>query len=496
MEEVRARFAPSPTGSLHIGGARTALFNYLFARHFNGRFILRIEDTDQTRSRPELIDGFMAGFHWLGLDWDEGPGVGGAYGPYLQSERGPLYREAVERLLASGRAYRCYCKPEELEQRREEARRAGRAPRYDGRCSQLTPPEEESLKLEGRTAVVRFRAPPGESIVEDLIRGRVVFDNQAVMDDFVIAKSDGFPTYNLAAVVDDTAMRISHVIRAEEHLSNTPKQMAIYEALGLPAPHFAHVPMILAPDRSKLSKRHGATGLDEFMDDGFLPEAVVNYLLLLGWSPPNGEEVISLAEAVAGFSLERVQKSAAVYDKAKMTWLNGTYLRKLEPADLIRRAAPFMQRAGLVGEKLDPTEQEYLGRVILLVRERVSTLLEVAEAAVYFYRDPDDYDQKGVRKHLAGSRASEILSRLSTGLEVLTTWDLVTLEETYTQLSAEMGIPRGQLIHPTRLAVTGRTMGPGLFEILELLGRQKVLDRLRRLRSEHERLVAELTPPS
>lgn len=495
MEEVRARFAPSPTGSLHIGGARTALFNYLFARRYGGRFILRIEDTDQTRSRAELIQGFLSGFRWLGLEWDEGPGVGGAYGPYLQSERGPLYREAVDRLLASGRAYRCYCRPEELAERREEARRAGRAPRYDGRCARLTPAQEEALGQEGRPAVVRFRAPVGETVVEDLIRGRVVFDNQAVMDDFVIAKSDGFPTYNLAAVVDDNAMRISHVIRAEEHLSNTPKQMALYEALGLPAPRFAHVPMILAPDRSKLSKRHGATGLDEFMDDGFLPEAVVNYLLLLGWSPPDGRELITLDEAVANFSLERVQKSAAVYDKTKMTWLNGTYLRNMEPAELIRRATPFLQRAALIGENLSPAEEEYLGQIILLVRDRVSTLVEVAEAAVYFYREPEHYDEKGVRKHLTGPQAEEILSRLCGDLEALPSWDLGTLEESFTQLATEMGIPRGQLIHPTRLAVTGRTMGPGLFEIVQLLGREKVLGRLGRLRAERERVVAELAQP-
>ena len=308
MSDLRVRFAPSPTGSLHIGGARTALFNWLFARRQNGAFVLRIEDTDLERSTGESARGIVSGLRWLGLDWDEGPETGGAYGPYFQSQRLGLYTEAANRLLEQGLAYYCYCTQEELAERRQDAMRAGRAPRYDGRCRLLSREERVRLEREGRRPALRFHIPPdGVTVVPDAIRGEVVFSHE-VLDDFIIMKSNGLPAYNFACVVDDASMKISHVLRAEEHLSNTPRQILIYRALGEPLPVFAHLTMILAPDRSKLSKRHGATSVQEFCEQGFLPEALLNYLALLGWSPEGEEEIMSLPEIVRQFSLERVEK--------------------------------------------------------------------------------------------------------------------------------------------------------------------------------------------
>ncbi|MDI3299684.1 MAG: glutamate--tRNA ligase, partial [Bacillota bacterium] len=326
---VRVRFAPSPTGYLHLGGARTALFNWLFARHHGGSFILRIEDTDRQRSSEASVRAITEGLRWLGLDWDEGPEAGGAFGPYFQSQRQQGYRQAAASLLERGLAYPCYCTAEELELRRKQALAEGRAPRYDRRCLRLSAAERERLEREGRRPALRLLAPDeGVTVVHDLVRGDVEFENAAVMDDFVIMKSDGFPTYNFAAVVDDAAMRVTHVLRAEEHLSNTPKQLAVYRALGLEPPAFGHLPMILAPDRSKLSKRHGAIAVEEFRERGYLPEAMVNYLALLGWSPGDEEEFFTREELVARFDLDRVGRQPAVYDVEKLTWMNAHYLRE------------------------------------------------------------------------------------------------------------------------------------------------------------------------
>ncbi|NLZ52622.1 MAG: glutamate--tRNA ligase, partial [Thermoanaerobacteraceae bacterium] len=327
-EKVRVRFAPSPTGSLHIGGARTALFNLLYARHNNGTFVLRIEDTDTERSTEESAAQIILSLKWLGLDWDEGPEKGGDFGPYFQSQRLELYKKEVERLLAEGKAYRCYCTPEELAQRREAALKAGRPPKYDGCCRNLTPEQIEKFEAEGRKYTIRLKMPQeGHTEVDDLIRGRVVFEN-SVLDDFIIVKSNGIPTYNFACVIDDNAMKITHIIRAEEHLSNTPKQIQVYLGLGYDIPKFAHVPMILAPDRSKLSKRHGATSVEEFKDQGYLAESIINYLTLLGWSPEGTEEIFEMDKAVKEFTLERVNKTAAIYDVKKLTWINGHYMRE------------------------------------------------------------------------------------------------------------------------------------------------------------------------
>ncbi len=477
---VRVRFAPSPTGALHIGGARTALFNWLFARHHGGTFVLRVEDTDQTRLQEGSVEGILDGLRWLGLTWDEGPDIGGDAGPYYQSERLEIYRDRLNQLAAADLAYPCYCTPDELAVRREEARAAGRAPRYDGRCRDLSPAERERRAAGGRRPVLRLRVPgDGETLVDDHIRGRVVFAH-ADLDDFIIAKADGFPTYNFACAVDDASMGITHCIRAEEHLSNTPKQLLVYRALGATPPRFAHVPMILAPDRSKLSKRHGATSVQEFRAEGFLPAGLVNYLTLLGWSPEGGEEMLPVARMVEQFTLERVGKNAAVYDVKKLRWLNGRYLREMTAAELVRAALPFLARRGFLPGAPSPAQLALLERAVPLLRERADTLDELAQGAAWFFQRPESYDPKGAAKHFADrAEARARLGLLAQSLEaVAAPWIHADLEAAYTALSTEQGVSRGALIHPTRLAVTGLTVGPGLFELMEALGSDEVLARL------------------
>ncbi len=476
MGNVRVRFAPSPTGYLHIGGARTALFNWLWARKNEGSFILRIEDTDLKRSREEALGSILDSLRWLGLDWDEGPEKGGPAGPYFQSERIELYRQHAERLLASGRAYHCYCSPEELTERREAMRREGKAPRYDRRCRDLTPEERRALESAGRRSALRLKVPDtGTTVVRDVIRGQVSFDNSS-MDDIVIMKSDGMPTYNFACVVDDATMGITHVIRGEEHLSNTPKQLQIYEALDLRPPVFAHVPMILAPDRSKLSKRHGATAVEEFREDGYLPEALVNYLALLGWSPEGGEEIIGRAQMIEQFDLDRISKTAAIYDIKKLTWINGHYLREADLEVVVDLMLPRLKRRGLA----DESQRGYLRDVIVAVRTRVRTLTELEDAVSYYFTDDFPYEEKGSRKYLLKDGVADLLREAAQCLAAVPD-DHFTVEGTeraYRQLIADLGITGGKLIHPTRMALTGRTVGPGIFDVISLLGKRRVLERL------------------
>lgn len=476
---VRVRFAPSPTGSLHIGGARTALFNWLFARHNNGTFVLRIEDTDQERSTAASAAGIVEGFRWLGIDWDEGPEVGGPNGPYFQSERRHIYPQYVQRLLDSGAAYYCYCTPAELEARREEARRAGRPPRYDRRCANLTAEQRAAFEAEGRKKAVRLRVPPGETVVHDRVRGRVVFNNEEI-DDFVIVKSDGMPTYNFAVVVDDHLMGLTHVIRAEEHLPNTPKQIMIYNYLGWDAPEFAHVSMILAPDRSKLSKRHGAQSIQEFRELGFLPEAIINYIAFLGWSPEGDREIMSLEEMIRQFSLERINPTAAVYDIKKLTWMNGIYLREGDLDRIVDALIPFMIKSGLIEVVPSGTERAHLKQIVAVTRDRAKTLVELADAISYFYRDDFEYDEKGVRKHFDNPAVADLLREAANELKESSDFSVAATESVYRALIERRGISGGELIHPTRLALTGRTVGPGLFDVMSLLGRERTLARLAR----------------
>lgn len=479
-DKVRVRFAPSPTGNLHIGGARTALFNYLYARHNNGTFVLRIEDTDTERSTEESAKQIVRALKWLKLDWDEGPEKGGDYGPYYQSERLELYKKAAEKLIQEGKAYYCYCTPEELDEKRKKAQKEGKAPRYDGRCRNLTPEQKKKFEDEGRKPTIRLKVPQtGQTIVEDLIRGNVVFENET-LDDFIMVKSNGMPTYNFACIVDDTAMKLNCIIRAEEHLSNTPKQILMYEALGYKVPKFAHVPMILAPDRSKLSKRHGATSVEEFKEQGYLPEALVNYLTLLGWSPLGNEEIFDLETAAKQFTLDRVNKTAAVYDIKKLTWINGQYIRDLDLDYITSELIPFMIDQGIIKEEEKEEKYDYIKSIVDISRDRAKTLVELAKQLAFFFKEIDEYEEKGVKKHFSKDNAIELLEKGADVLEKLEEFNHDTTEKAFRDLTKSMGLKAAQLIHPTRLAITGRTIGPGLFDIIVLLGKEKTVMRMRK----------------
>ena len=479
MSEVRVRFAPSPTGYLHIGGARTALFNWLFARKMGGKLILRIEDTDTERLKEDSVSQILTSLKWLGLNWDEGPEVGGDCGPYYQSERRELYSKYAQQLLDEGKAYYCFCTPADLEAEREKQRAAKQPFRYGRTCRDLDPEEARARAAAGEPYSVRIKIPTEGSItVHDLIHGDVTF-NMDQFDDFVIVKSNGMPTYNFAVVVDDHLMGMTHVLRAEEHLSNTPKQLLIYEALGFEPPKFGHMPMILAPDRSKLSKRHGATSVEEFRAQGYLPEAIVNYLTLLGWGPGDEREIFTLEETVKLFELEQMSKKAAVYDTKKLTWMNGQYLSELPLEKILPEAETFFLKDGLVTKEWLAENKEYFAKLVDTVRVRVKTLQEVADAAVYFFKDIEAYDEKGVAKHFK-PEAAELLEKCVAALEADEVFDLASTEAVYNRIAEDNGLTLGKVIHPTRLALTGRTVSPGMFDVMVLLGKEKTLARMRK----------------
>ena len=477
MKDIRVRFAPSPTGYLHIGGARTALFNWLFAKQNGGKFILRVEDTDLERLKEDSVSQILSSLKWLGMQWDEGPETEGAYGPYYQSERRPLYNAAARRLVHEGKAYYCFCTPEELETEREKQRQAKQPFRYGRLCRALDPKEAEKRIAAGEKAVIRIKLPlTGEVIVNDLIHGEVRF-NMDQLDDFVILKSNGLPAYNFACVVDDHAMRMSHVMRAEEHLSNTPKQVLLYQALGYEAPQFAHLPMILAPDRSKLSKRHGATSVEEFRDQGFLPQTIMNYLALLGWAPGEEREFFTLEEAVSLFHLDKVSKKAAIYDVKKLTWMNGQYLSSLPIDEVLPQVKPFFLAAGLADENWFVENADYFRKLVDVVRVRVKTLVELTDACKCFLQDIDGYDEKGAKKHFTSESALKLQEAIKV-LAALPVFDLTTTEAAYQALAEKNDWKLGELVHPTRLALTGKTVSPGLFDVMILLGKDKTLVRL------------------
>jgi len=473
---VRVRFAPSPTGQLHIGGARTALFNYLFAKKHNGKFVLRIEDTDLERSRKEWAEGIMRSLRWLGIEWDEGPDIGGEFGPYFQSQRKDIYMEYINKLLEEGKAYYCFCSQEEIEKEREIAKQNKVSYKYSKKCRNISLDEAKKRIKNGEKAVVRIKAPQeGVTVVHDIIRGDVEFSNDQ-LDDFIILKSDGNPTYNFVCVVDDYLMKISHVIRAEEHLSNTPKQLIIYAALGITPPQFAHVPMILAPDRSKLSKRHGATSVEEFFENGYLKEAIVNYLLLLGWSPGEDRTIISLDEAIEKFELEKVSKNAAIYDINKLTWINGHYLKEIHIEDLYERMKYFYSKKGIEIERFD---KEYVKSTLKLVREKVKTLVEVVDASTYFFDDSYEYDQKGVEKYLTPENLN-IVKSLSDELKNLEPFSAPEIESLVRKKAESLNVKAANIIHTIRVCISGRTVTPGLFEMMEVLGKKEVVKRIER----------------
>ena len=476
--DTRVRFAPSPTGELHIGGVRTALFNWLFARSKGGKFILRIDDTDRQRSSEVFLQSILDSFRWLNLTWDEGPEIGGVYGPYRQSERLSLYREEAERLLASGNAYPCFCTAEDLETQREKCRSLGLPPRYNARCRTLTVAAAEEKKNKGQAYVIRAVTPAeGVTVVDDIIRGKVTFLNK-VFDDPIIIRSDGLPTYNFASVVDDFKMEITHVIRAEEHLSNTPRQQIIAGLLGYAIPYYAHVPMILAPDHSKLSKRHGATSVQEYRDQGILPEALLNYLALLGWSPGEDREILSMDDMIKLFSLERVSKNPAIYDMQKLIWLNSHYLRTGKLEQIVHMTIPILEKEDIISPVKGDEAMEKVAKVVELVREKVKTLTEIAEASRHFFKDEVIYDEKAVDKHFKIAGAAQLLQQIHDILKQVDPFLPEDIEEAIGALSRKMQVPLNRINPALRLALTGNLVGPELYPLVSLLGKDKVLQRL------------------
>lgn len=469
--QVRVRFAPSPTGSPHIGNIRTALFTWLFARKHRGVFILRIEDTDRARYVESSVQEIMDCLRWLGMDWDEGP--------YFQSQRLPLYREVAEQLVATGHAYHCYCTPERLEELRKQQEAAKQPTGYDRRCRYLSEEERAKLNAEGTPYVIRFAMPlEGTTEFQDVIRGELRFEN-ALLDDFVMLKSDGFPTYHLASVTDDHDMGITHVIRGEEWISSTPRHVQMYRALGWEMPTFAHLPMILGTDRKKLSKRHGSVQFVEYIQQGYLPEAMFNFLALLGWSADGDRELYTREELIERFDLSGVLDHPAIFDGQKLLWMNGVYIRRKPIEELTQLCMPYLQEAGLLPAEPSPEQMEYAQRVIALETERMKLLSEVVALTDYFFRDTLEYEPKGIRKWFTQPYVPQMLETLIARFSALEPFDLQSIEATTRTVVEELGVSAAQVIHPTRVAVSGRTVGPGLFEMIEVMGKERVLKRLR-----------------
>jgi glutamyl-tRNA synthetase len=475
---VRVRFAPSPTGLPHVGNIRTALFNWLFARRYGGRFIVRIEDTDIARRVEGAEKGILDSLRWLELYWDEGPGVGGDYGPYYQSERLELYKEAAEKLVAQGDAYYCYCSPERLEAMRAEQVKRKQPPGYDRHCRELTSEQRAQKEAEGIVPVVRFKVPlEGQTRFKDLIYGDVVFEN-STLDDFVLLKSDGYPTYHLANVVDDSAMKISHVIRAEEWISSTPRHLRLYEALKLAPPEFVHHPMILGPDRAKLSKRHGSVSILDYRDQGYLAQTMFNFLALIGWSLDDKTEIISRQALIDNFSLERIGKTGAIFNREKLDWMNGVYIRALSPEDFFDAVQPFLMDDIDTGKALIEDEA-YVRKVLPLVQERAKTLLEVVGLTRFFFVDELSYDAKTlIGKKMDKDATVKALKAAQERLEALKAFDADSLETVLRPLAPELGLKTGQLFGVLRVAVTGQTAAPPLFATMAVLGRERCLQRI------------------
>jgi glutamyl-tRNA synthetase len=459
VTQVIVRFAPSPTGFLHIGGARTALFNWLLARNTGGKFILRIEDTDQVRSTKESIEAILDSMTWLGLDWDEGP--------VYQTDRLSLYREHVERLVREEKAYPCYCTPEELEERRQKALQEKRKPKYDGHCLSLKAP------VPGRTPAIRFKTPRhGVTVLKDLIKGTIEFANEE-LDDLIIQRSDGWPTYNFSAVVDDAIMNITHVIRGDDHVNNTPRQILLYEAFGYPLPQFAHVPMILGADKTRLSKRHGATSVMAYKDMGFLPQALVNYLVRLGWAHGD-QEVFTQKELIGKFALENVGKSAAVFNTEKLLWLNGLYIRQEKPETLADLLLPFLEQRGF-----HPRSPSWLIEVIKTLQERSKTLVEMVESAEFYFRSDFPMEEKAVKKYLT-ENIKEPVQMLMAKMESVQALDEKALEEVFKEIVTARGIKLGALAQAVRVALTGKSVSPGIYEVLKIVGKEEALQRIKK----------------
>ncbi|SHN52984.1 glutamate--tRNA ligase [Desulfitobacterium chlororespirans] len=476
---LKVRFAPSPTGPLHIGGARSALFNYLLARREDGVFIVRSEDTDLERSSRESEHNIMEALRWLNIQWDEGLEVGGDNGPYRQTERLALYQDYTDRLLASGDAYYCYCSEEELEQERQDLMAKGDTPRYLGKCRHLPAEERQTYEAAGRKPVVRFRVPEGRQIlINDRVRGEVVFDSDGI-GDYVIVKSDGIPTYNFAVVIDDTTMNITHVIRGEEHLSNTPRQVLIYQALGLPTPEFAHISLILNTEGKKMSKRDGDTAVIDYQAKGYLPEAVVNFIALMGWSPPGEEEFFTLEEMTQAFSLERVSKSPAVFDLNKLNYMNAHYIKQADPERLTDLAVPYLREMGAISQgTLSEGERAWVTHYVQAIINHLSYMAQVKDFVHYVQGGEAPAPEGEALEILQGEQVPAVLDLFVEKLKSLEAIRVDTVKPLFKQITKETKLGGKQVFMPIRIALTGQMHGPELYDIVPLLGLENVLSRL------------------
>lgn len=479
---VRTRYAPSPTGFLHVGGAWMAFFNWLFTRHYRGQFVLRIEDTDRTRSTEEYETSILQDLRWLGVDWEEGPDVGGPYGPYRQTERSRLYHEQAQGLVARSAAYPCYCTPEELEAERARAAVEHRPYRYSGRCRDLSAADRALFAAQGRRPTLRFRVPAAHPtiVVDDLVLGRVEFQ-PGDLDDFIIVRSDDTPLYNFANVVDDHGMLITHIVRGSEHLSNTPRQFLMYQAFGWEQPKVAHLPVLLGVDRKKLSKRHGDTAVRDYAAQGFLPEALVNFFALMGWYPEDGREVFSVPELVERFRIEAMGKSGAVFDVQKLTWLNGVYMQEAyrrDPDRVVDLVVRYLQRQGVLTGEVTAEQRAYVARIVSIMGERLRLPSDVLVYGDFFFSDDVTYDPQAVQKYFSTDGVVKMLAYVRQALASAPNFTLAGIEEAITRAAESFAVSRGVIIHPLRVAITGKTVGPGLFELIEVLGRERVLTRL------------------
>ncbi len=472
---VRVRFAPSPTGFMHVGNARTALFNFLFARHEGGKFILRIEDTDVERHSEEAVNAIYSSLKWMGLNWDEGPDIGGEFGPYRQSERFDLYRKYVEELKNKGLVYECYCTQEELEQMRKEQLSRGEPPRYTGKCRSLTESEKERFKKEGRKPVLRFKVPENETVSwNDIIKGNISINSSQIGGDFVVVRSNGIPVYNFVVVVDDALMRISHVIRGEDHISNTPKQILLYRAFGFDIPKFAHMPMILGEDRSKLSKRHGSTNVEDFRKAGYLPEAFVNFLSLLGWYPKDGKEILSLEELIERFDLKDVGTSPAIFNVEKLNWMNQVYIRHYPIDKLTELIIPYLKSAGLLSEEFN---FDWLKKVVEATRDYLTVLSDAPKYMEVFLKDEFDFSEKAL--NFISDQHVKVIESFLERVKDIEEFSSDSFKKAIKEVGKELGVKGKNLFMPIRIALTGSTEGVELDQLVSILGKERVIKRLK-----------------
>jgi len=476
---IRVRFAPSPTGHLHVGALRTALFNWLFARNQGGVFVLRIEDTDVARSSEEMSKSILEALRWVGLDWDEGP--------FFQSQRFEVYRQAARGLIDRGLAYYCFCSPEDIERRRQEMLKRGEHWKYDRYCLNLPEKVKEELMAKGKPAAIRFLVPEGLTEFEDLVHGHISVDNKN-LEDFVLLRSDGFPTYHLSVVVDDIDSRITHVIRGDDHISNTPKQILLYRAFGQAVPQFAHLPLILGPDRKKLSKRHGDTAVLNFRDKGYLPLAFFNFMAQLSWSPGPEEKIYSIEEMVREFSLERISKGSPIFDLSKLEWLNSRLINEMPVAELVEQLKPWLSRIGLWSDELLKGKKTWFEKLVNMTRSRSRNLVDLSQMIAPFLSDQLSYDPEAVRKHLLNPELDLLLPKLKEDFQKLGEFSAQELEKALRERAEKEGVKAAALIHALRVLLLGRAVSPGIFEVLELMGKERTLARMDKL-SEARKVI-------